>query len=896
MKIKIIFTILIFVFSSNAQANNIYVDNFDELINSANISQSGDTITLTNNLISEESIGNNFYSKDLTFQGESFSLDGQNNFGGFVLSDGSNFNNFKIANCKGQNYGGYYYAGAIYNSIGNTSINNSAFTGNYINAQGFNIATGGALYNIDNGFVKINSSLFNNNYAHGASATGGALGNDGSGSVMDISNSVISDNFTFGTAVSYGGALYNTSGATANITNSLFYNNYSTTDDRGVYLYGGSIYNTGNLNINESYFENNHIIGGTGSVSYGGAIHNNGNLYIDNTTFENNYITSDIDASGGAIYNYIDGSTTIENSTFENNYLDSQNTRGGAIGNEGILTIINSTFKNNYDSSGLNDIYNINTINFNGDGITNIYSGIRGSGEIYKNDSGVLNLGGNNSNFRGCLYFNEGTINILADSSYFNAKLTDFYNGVNFNMQNNQIDNIDFGTMALYGTSNIYPDVDFNLNKMDTINAMSITGGGNILIPNLKLTGTPTESYIAMPFADETLKNYVNYNESTLQTPIYNYLVSYNKSNGYFDFSRNSFNSGILAPAVASQLGSYLTQIDIFNNIFSNLDMVMTGNTNKKIALANYNKTANLNQGPFTSSTTVIPEQNVGIWLKPFATFENVPLKNSPDVSNVAYGNIFGGESKLLDLKKGWKYLYGGYGGYLGSHQAYDGVSIYNNGGFIGATAALYRKNFFSLWTANVGANCAKSNSLSGNSDFTMLNTGIAQKTGINIALGENKFIIQPSIMTSYTFVNTFDFTYTDNIDINSKPLNALHIEPQIKFIGNFKNMLQPYIAVSFAWNLIDQTKFSANDIYLPELSVKPYVRYGAGIQKRWGDYLVGFIQAYITNGGRNGIGLQAGLRWSIGKAPQNNNHISKNNIPIPKKTEFVIKNISTVL
>ena len=156
MKIKIIFTILIFVFSSNAQANNIYVNNFDELINSANISQSGDTITLTNNLISEESIGNNFYSKDLTFQGEDFSLDGQDNFGGFVLSDGSNFNNFKIANCKGQNYGGYYYAGAIYNSVGITNISNSAFNENYANAQGFNIATGGAVYNDNGGNIIIN--------------------------------------------------------------------------------------------------------------------------------------------------------------------------------------------------------------------------------------------------------------------------------------------------------------------------------------------------------------------------------------------------------------------------------------------------------------------------------------------------------------------------------------------------------------------------------------------------------------------------------------------------------------------------------------------------------------------------------------------------------------------
>jgi hypothetical protein len=52
----------------------------------------------------------------------------------------------------------------------------------------------------------------------------------------------------------------------------------------------------------------------------------------------------------------------------------------------------------------------------------------------------------------------------------------------------------------------------------------------------------------------------------------------------------------------------------------------------------------------------------------------------------------------------------------------------------------------------------------------------------------------------------------------------------------------------------------------LPELSVKPYVRYGIGLRKTWGDRFTGFFQTYLTNGGRNGVGLQAGFRWAIGK------------------------------
>lgn len=118
--------------------------------------------------------------------------------------------------------------------------------------------------------------------------------------------------------------------------------------------------------------------------------------------------------------------------------------------------------------------------------------------------------------------------------------------------------------------------------------------------------------------------------------------------------------------------------------------------------------------------------------------------------------------------------------------------------------------------------------------------------------------------MASYSFVNTFNYTNAANVHINTEPLHALHIEPQIKFIGNFKDYLQPYIAVSMVWNIIDHARFQANDVYLPDLSVKPFVQYGAGVQKRWGERVTGFFEGMIRNGGRNGIALQFGLRISI--------------------------------
>ena len=43
-------------------------------------------------------------------------------------------------------------------------------------------------------------------------------------------------------------------------------------------------------------------------------------------------------------------------------------------------------------------------------------------------------------------------------------------------------------------------------------------------------------------------------------------------------------------------------------------------------------------------------------------------------------------------------------------------------------------------------------------------------------------------------------------------------------------------------------------------MSIKPYVRYGVGLQKSWNDKYSAFAQAFVTNGGRNGVGLQAGF------------------------------------
>lgn len=67
-------------------------------------------------------------------------------------------------------------------------------------------------------------------------------------------------------------------------------------------------------------------------------------------------------------------------------------------------------------------------------------------------------------------------------------------------------------------------------------------------------------------------------------------------------------------------------------------------------------------------------------------------------------------------------------------------------------------------------------------------------------------------------------------------------------------------------WNILDTAKVTANEVRLPEMSIKPYVQYGIGLQKRIKERFMAYGQAMIMNGGRNGVSLSFGLRYAIGK------------------------------
>ena len=258
MKNKILLTAAILLLMSlETPANEIQVRTFDELINSQPVS--GDTIEFAGDMTSDATIGQNFYNLDITFEGNNYSINGGSVFGGFVLNEDSFFNHVRILNCKGQEYNRSNFAGAIYNSGGNLNIEESAFSGNFTDAAGFNFGVGGAVYNLNGGTININKTLFEDNYSNGASSYGGAIANgyqQGATAEMTISDSIFNNNYAYGSLIPHGGAIYNNGNLT--VSNTLFNGNYAE-GPQGTYSYGGAFTNEGTGKIENSSFSNNYI-------------------------------------------------------------------------------------------------------------------------------------------------------------------------------------------------------------------------------------------------------------------------------------------------------------------------------------------------------------------------------------------------------------------------------------------------------------------------------------------------------------------------------------------------------------------------------------------------------------------------------------------------------------
>jgi len=794
------------------------------------------------------------------------------------------------------------------------------------NATGDVHAQGGAIYNQDNN-SSISKTDFIENYALAtaagaktAEAQGGAVNNTHAGLV--ISDSTFTGNYasatsvdTGGQAKAQGGAIYNDATSTLTVTNSTFKDNHVDATAAGsATAQGGAIYNDGTLKI----VANGGTTSFTGNKANGAsnAIYNNGTVYLnagtgDSITF-NDAVTSSANTKALNI-NSTAGSPTLTGGTvsFNNNVTNSAvNVANGIVNFNSAVTdsavnISNGTanFGSNISlandnltiSGGTSNFINQNfntshNISFTG-GTMDLNAGNGGSSyindEIAGSAASTININKTiaGSPTDGTVYVNNSitggtTINVYSGTMAMGNEAN--LNGDNLAISGGTIDTRNnlsgtmiFNNLTFGGNANWLLDVDLAKVLADQITS---TGAvlGNLNISGVKLLSDANLPSVGVLVADGSTRGHITTSLSEALGAIYRYNVSYDGASGFLNFTQNGFSPAITSGNVA-QTQTFLLQTAIDRQFFGNVDAFMSfplAQRESTICCALYSNDKNNGNAvgaacPISGNGTFSPiyscDLNKGIWAKSFVSFENVPLINGPNVSTIEYGTLVGGDAPLRDLGHGFVGNTSVYVGYLGSNQNYDNVGVSQNGALVGIAENIVKKNAFLTLMASVGSSLGNAITPYGTDNFNSLFAGLGAKGGYNFEFKNGEYIIQPNLMLAYTFTNTFDYQTASGVSVTANPLNALQVAPGLRLIKNMKHEKgQIYLVANMVFNIMDNTRFYANDVQLPQLSIAPYFEYGIGYQRVWKERFTGFLQALARGGGRNGVALQLGLRWAI--------------------------------
>lgn len=771
--------------------------------------------------------------------------------------------------------------------------------------------------NLDN--VVISSSSSDKN--------GGAISNIASES-FNINNSEIKNNEASG----LGGAIYTETNIT--VTDTDFSGNKDKNGANDIYAGGSDA--VVNLIAQNQEIKIESGLAGDGTINKAGT--NDMTLSGNNAGF-----TGDLNVVQGNLTfiqnsekdTYISGNTDIASDKTVTINNDKSNITTGTFSGEGTLnkdgskdiTLSgdNSKFKGtaNINNGGVifnadNTAYFSGKTNVNADGNLTVntdngttLTGINGEGTINKNGSGALLFTGGN-NFNGNLNINGGAFGMTSGATIGDIANATFAAGTGINLQNTNvvdagngqfttnpspasIEDLYFNSLTLLGDVDLDIDIDLKNEIADKVGAGTVYGNGSLLLDqdSLNVVSDTLLQNTSVQVAYGALADRVALDQgvTTVMGPIQKYDVTYNNGSLFFSGQGGSnpdigsVNPAIMASSVATQVGGYLTQLQTLNAGFYHMNRYTKYPYQLRLTAESNNKYA-LTESP-SYRRGYLPETSNAMWIQPYTTFEQVNLRGGIGVSNVAYGAMYGGDSDLVDLGHGYKGVLSAFVGYNGSHMSYNGVSMNMQGGALGLTGTVYKGNFFTGLTLSTGASAGDAFTSSGTDHFAMLTAGVASKTGYNLELKEGKLIVQPSLFLGYTFTNTFDYTNAAGVRVDSDPLHAITVAPGVKLIANLKNGWQPYAGVNMVWSIMDKTNVTAQDVRLPQLSTKPYVEYGVGVQKSWGQRFTAFFQTMIRNVGRTGIVLTAGFRWTLGKEPKYDNR-SVNN----KSQKKVIKSL----
>lgn len=713
------------------------------------------------------------------------------------------------------------------------TFNNVLFKDNITTAVGNSTVSGGGIKN--NGTLNINTALFENNLINSTnSANGGAISNAKTASIIAdfVGNKAFAgtDTSTDTNAAARGGAVYNSAAGTIEKLSGVFSDNkaYAVGKTKSSAL-GGAVYNKGNLTLSNIVMADNNAVAETGTAdetnkpeALGGAVYNLGDLHINGSDgFENiisgNKATTKIGETENTVQNGIYTAAADKN-VFVNMTTDSK------------LFV--------YDTiDGVEAGYNLK---FDGDET--------GQAFIYNN---IINAN---------IFLDNMYLNIAQEEYLDNAKTLTLSSG-HLDLMNGKIGTIR-PAMTLTGNVLLSVDVDLANKVMDRFADGATATAGKLTISQINLLSDALQDIVYVPFAEDSWRDKVDTTVTdAVYSSIYKYTVSYEadgdengENRGSFKFVRTSvINPNIEASSIAGIVNGAMTQGLIYQKALQGTD---------NAALI----------GLGMSSGDEKSEYAIGqMWIRPFLSKENVDLKYSNTVRAQARGMVFGIDSNDIHLDNGGELTISLYGAVVDSDQKFEQNKVKQTGGNIGGSIVATYGDFFAAVTANIGMSDNKVNTVTGKDNFNIYLGGVAFKTGYNISLNESKdLIIQPNFLTSYTALKTENYHTSAGVHVKSDMLHVVEIAPGFKLIKEYDHGFKAYATVTAVWNVIIDGEVRANDVVLPDLSVKPYIEYGFGFEKDWSQEewnpvdLTTFAQIVRRDGGREGWAGTAGIKWSF--------------------------------
>ncbi len=445
-------------------------------------------------------------------------------------------------------------------------------------------------------------------------------------------------------------------------------------------------------------------------------------------------------------------------------------------------------------------------------------------------------------------------------------------NGTNstLNMTNGTVNTITANNTVLNGDLNIAFDVDPSKGyAMDSIQTNTFTDNGNqLIVGGINFVSSPIDrnfSVDASNFINSGDGNVASFGESSFiaNTHIGQYLMSTGAGGGsVISGSLQSINPQMYRGQVAT-VASYMNQLVVNNMLFDHMEVITRQMMAQERTANKYAATEPL-FAPYQYSA-----KDGTLWYKAYANFERLSMTQGLSVGNNAYGSLIGADFPLVELENGWKIIPTAYVAYNGAHQNFNGVSMYQNGGQIGAMGTAYKGDFLTsllVYGGGYANDMNVNNAAFGSASDTTGNwfAGVASKTAYNFHLAKD-FIFQPTALVSYNmFGNQNWHSNFGAMGMNAGFMNGINIAPGMNLIWN-KKTWSLYATVQYMYNIMGGVDGRAGNVTLDGVRMRHgYLEYGVGVTKVFKDRLTSYFQITLRNVGRTGIGFQFGLNWKI--------------------------------